>query len=161
MDKLIDHLNAQEAFKIAVKKMKQYKQVLSASDPTPNTFYIHQGANARIITKLSNDKETHDVVRQGDYVITGPLREKYVVKSQNVLKVYNIIDGYLFTRQVQREVAHVPKSVFVQLGLPNPLRFITSWGVPMILKPGDYLVKDGNNHYRVEKKAFHLTYEFL
>jgi hypothetical protein len=41
----------------------------------------------------------------------------------------------------------------------EPVTFKASWGEDMILKPGDYLVKEGEGaYYRIAKKEYEQTY---
>ncbi len=159
MDTLVSYCKSENLFKPAYKKIRKYRQVFSHDDEFANTFYIHDGKPIDIVTSINNEKETHAIARQGDYVITGPLHEKYVIRSVNLPTYYNLTDGFLHTRQVQRVVAKITKQMFTKLKLPIPLSFTTSWGEIMILKPGDFLVQDSSNYYRVEKNAFHMTYK--
>ena len=93
MDALISFLHANKRFQPAHKKTIKYKQVATFTDPTPKTFYIYQGKSVRITTLINGSEETSGIAKHGDYVITGPLREKYVVKSANVPKTYDMING--------------------------------------------------------------------
>lgn len=160
MEALVAYCKEYELFKTAHKKLKKYHQTTTLEDKHINTFYIHRGKPVKIVTSIKNETETYDKAKNGDFVITGPLGEKYVVKSINMPLFYNLIDGILYTRQIHRTVAKITPDIFRKLQLPNPLSFKTSWGAPMILKPRDYLVKDGDSYYRVDNKAFQMTYSF-
>ena len=93
---LIKHLHANKLFKPAFKKIKKYKPTTDLQDTAINTFYVHQGKRQSVTTSIGHEKETRAPVHQGDYVITGPLHEKYIVKSANLHKFYNLVDGYLY-----------------------------------------------------------------
>jgi hypothetical protein len=39
------------------------------------------------------------------------------------------------------------------------MSFVASWGEEMILNYNDYLVRNGDEYYRIEKKTFSEIYE--
>jgi hypothetical protein len=160
-NKLVTYLNKTKQFKTVYKRSLKYKRTFSHEDDTPMTYYIHFGKTIAIETEIDGVRETVNKCRSGDFILTGPLREKYVVLPKDIPKMYNIIDEKLCTRQFSRMVAKVPHSAFDALGMKDPITFTASWGEEMILHPGDYLMRDNNGaYYRIESTAFNMTYRF-
>jgi hypothetical protein len=158
MEKLVSYLNNNKLFVLASKQIIKYTRCYNHKDTKPKTYYIHQGDSIPITTSIGNTKETKNICHHGDFLITGPFGEKYVVKSSNIPNLFNLIDGILYTRPQPRQVAKITKTMFKKLEITIPLRFITSWGEEMVLYPDDYLVKDGDYYYRIEASIFKRTY---
>ena len=156
-DVLVQKLDFQTAFK----KVFNYKRVPSINDTTKNTFYIHTGEPTEVVTLIDGEKETKNKCNPGDFVITGPKGEKYVIAPNKLPNNYNIIENVLVTRQQPRLVAYVSKKLLKALRLADEIQFTASWGEAMILKCGDYLVKEGEGmYYRIEGDVFKKTYTF-
>lgn len=158
METLIKHLERESLFFAAEKKLFKFKQVFDINDSKRLTFYVHEDEPTHVETILNDKLETINVCRRGDFVITGPMGEKYVVTPVKVIKLYNIVDGFMYTRKQHRIVAKVTAKIMRKLGFKNTISFKASWGEDMILEAGDYLVKDGVGYYRIESKAFTKTY---
>jgi hypothetical protein len=104
-------------------------------------------------TYTSDGKETTNTAHKGDFIFSGPSGELYVLKPSKVQKVYTgSIGGTLTPEQSNRSVT---------LYNGPEINFTAPWGESMVLKPGDYLVKEQDNsgYYRIAKKEFEQTYE--
>ena len=156
---LLEHLD--NSFQTAMKKVFRYKRVSSLDDNEKNTFYIHNGEQTQVVTYIDGEKETINTCNPGDIVITGIDGEKYVIPPHKLPNNYNLVDNVLVTRQHPRQVASITKTLLRKLGLKEMIEFTASWGEVMILKAGDYLVKeDTDKYYRIEGKIFKKTYIF-
>lgn len=105
-----------------------------------------------VITIASDGKETQNVAEPNDVIISGPSRENYVVKAAKFPKLYvGQLGKPIFPEQSPRNVALYSGDTSVS--------FIAPWGENMVLKPGDYLVKeDEGKFYRIAKKEYEATY---
>jgi hypothetical protein len=84
--------------------------------------------------------------------MSGPSRENYVVKAAKFPKLYQgTMGGPVIPEQGPRMVA-------LYTGQQS-VTFTAPWGESMVLKPGDYLVKDGDaGYYRIAKAEYEQTY---
>lgn len=143
-------------FKQAIKKQRRYRQVVELSKVTKNTFFMFdKDEPIDVKTIIGNEQETQNVMKRGDVLVTGPRGESYVMPTTKFVQLYNIVDCVAVPRKLPKMVAHVTKR-----DLSRPITFTAPWGEQMILKPGDYLVKDGNGYYRIESSVFKETYIF-
>jgi len=88
-------------------------------------------------------------------VFSGATGENYVIKAAKLPKLYHgNVGGDIYPEQSPRQVA---------LYTGEPVTFKAPWGEDMIIKPGDYLVKDPANtgYYRIAKVEFEKTYNPL
>ena len=163
MQTLITYLEKNDRFKKAVKRHIKYKRVDSTDAITAKSFYIHCGDKDKMIkTVIDGKTETTNVLKRGDALITGPLKEQYVIACAKFLKIYNVIDEIAVPRPIERLVARVTKKDLAKSGLVSPISFVAPWGEPMTLEAGDYLAKDpSGGHYRIEKNAFKRTLFFV
>ena len=84
--------------------------------------------------------------------MSGPSRENYVVKAAKFPKLYQGKLGDIIMPEQS------PRLVSKYTG-QQPITFTAPWGESMILKPGDYLVKDGDQgYYRIAKAEYEQTY---
>jgi hypothetical protein len=118
----------------------------------PKLSYMVNSEPQTVITYTADGKETENRAEAGDIIMSGPSREKYVLKPNKFAKVYQgQIGGTVIPEQSPRMVATYDGD--------REVRFIAPWGESMVLKPGDYLVKDGDDgHYRIAKLEFEHTY---
>ena len=123
-------------FQQTTKKNLKYKPFEGAQDQMPPLSYTDE-----------QDK--------GDVVMSGPSKEKYVVKADRFAKFYTkSADGTVTPDQSPRMVAQVRDEQQVTIKTP--------WGESQVLAPGDYIVKDGDKgYYRVSKARFGQTYNPL
>jgi hypothetical protein len=105
----------------------------------------------KVVTITADGKETENTAVPGDIIMSGPSGEKYVVKSAKFEKLYTKQeDGTVIPEQSPRQVARYDGT--------DEVTFTAPWGEQMVLKPGDYLVKDGEGYYRIAKKEYEITY---
>lgn len=106
-----------------------------------------------IDTIIDGVKETTNTAKSGDFVVTGPAGEEY------------IIDGKKFGARYEKVSDGVYKAIgscsaFLWKG--SPFSFESSWGERMICDKGDYLAsveKDLSQPYRIESSVFKKTYK--
>jgi hypothetical protein len=156
MEDIVVHL----LFKEYQKKPTKYTRSMDINSKTPKTFYVHTGENVTIVTKIRGVKETSNTLQRGDVLITGPKGERYVVGAGKFLGLYNVNEEIAIPRALPRMVARLTRSALRKggHGTKDTIVFTAPWGETMIAKIGDYIVKDGDGHYRVEKTAFLSTY---
>jgi hypothetical protein len=107
-----------------------------------------------VVTVLPDGKETSNTAERGDIIMSGVSREKYVIKAAKFPKLYTGSMGRdVIPEQTPRMVARYTE--------PQTITFEAPWGEQMILKTGDYVVReaDGKGFYRIAKAEFERTYE--
>jgi hypothetical protein len=160
-DKVVTFLNSNDLFQKATKKLIRYRRVNSHEDEGKNTFYIHTGEPIEIVTYIDGVKETTNTCQPGDYVITGPKGEKYVVLGKKIPALYNLIEEVLVTRLQPRKVAKITKGLLKKLNLKDHIEFTASWGEAVSVSAGDFLVKEGEGkYYKIDGEVFKKTYKF-
>lgn len=134
-------------------KYSEYGEVADSSaldDMEPMTFATVTSA-MKVVTITADGKETENTAVPGDIIMSGPSGEKYVVKATKFGKLYTPqADGTVIPEQSPRQVARYTGK--------DDITFTAPWGEQMILKPGDYVVQDGEGYYRVAKKEYDVTY---
>lgn len=107
----------------------------------------------RIITITKDGKETENTAKPSDIIMSGPSKENYVLTQEKFNKMYDVGRDYVaIPEQSPRMVAKYDG--------PDTVKFKASWGEDMILKPGDYLVKEPDNkgYYRIAAAEYLQTY---
>jgi len=139
-------------FKETTKQAKQYQYTDSSQDMPAMSYTVVQQQQP-VVTITSDGKETQNVAEPNDIIMSGPSREQYVVKPEKFPKLYaGKIGGTVTPEQSPRIVARVEN-------ITQPITFKAPWGEDMILKQGDYLVKDGDQgYYRIAQKEYDETY---
>lgn len=135
------------------KKPRQYEYNQSGrAEGLPPMSYTVASEPQRVVTYTSDGKETENTAAQGDVIMSGPSGETYVLKAAKFPKLYQgNIGETVIPEQNPRMVAHYDGD--------QVINFTASWGENMVLKPGDYLVKDGDTHYyRIARKEYEETY---
>ena len=117
----------------------------------PAMSYAVATQQTPVVTVTSDGKETQNVAEVNDIIMSGPSQENYVVKAAKFPKLYaGQIGSVVIPEQSPRLVA---------LYNGQPMSFTAPWGESMVIKPGDYLVKDGDQgYYRVAKAEYEQTY---
>jgi hypothetical protein len=144
-------------FKPTTKQAIQYTQGEDIGDASelanmqPMSFAKNTVSGLKVVTVTADGKETENVAEVGDIIMTGPSGEQYVVKAAKFDKLYT--DGPNGTKIPEQS----PRQVAAYTGTEE-ITFTAPWGQDMILKPGDYLVKDGDGYYRVAKQEYEQTY---
>ena len=149
----INQIASQMQFLPTTKLAKQYKFVKDgAPGQMPAMTYTVSNQEQPVVTVTSDGKETQNVATPNDVIMSGPSRENYVVKAAKFPKLYQgTMGGPVIPEQSPRLVALYVGKV--------PVTFTAPWGESMILKPGDYLVKDGDaGYYRIAKVEYDQTY---
>jgi hypothetical protein len=149
----INQIASQLKFLPTTKQAKQYKFVDSGiPGKMPPMTYTVTSQEQPVVTITSDGKETQNVAAPNDIIMSGPSRENYVVKAAKFPKLYQ---GQLGQTVVPEQS---PRMVSLYTG-QQPVTFTAPWGESMVLKPGDYLVKDGDTgYYRIAKHEYEQTY---
>lgn len=163
MNKLAGLLNESEGFSdieqiasqltfLPTTKRKLVYQFVDSIEDMPAMSYSIATAQQPITTTTNDGKETQNTAEPNDIVISGPSREMYVLKPAKFSKNYQgKIGGPVYPEQNLRYVALYTGSM--------PINFLAPWGESMVLKPGDYLVKEAEGkYYRIAKKEYEDTY---
>ena len=152
----INQIAANLEFKPVTKQKLVYKYVENGKPGSmaPMT-YTKSTIQQPVVTMTSDGKETQNVAEVGDIIFSGATGENYVIKAAKLPKLYNGTVGEdIYPEQSPRQVA---------LYTGEPVTFKAPWGEDMVIKPGDYLVKDPANtgYYRIAKVEFEKTYNKL
>ena len=149
----INQVAAGLKFLPTTKLPKQYKFVANGQPyQMPPMTYTQVQQQMQVDTITGDGKETTNTAEPGDIMLSGPSQENYVIKSAKFGKLYQgEIGGTVVPEQSPRQVANYT-------GL-DPIQFTAPWGESMVMKPGDYLVKDGDaGYYRIAKAEYEQTY---
>ena len=117
----------------------------------PPMTYTKLGSDQTVVTHTKDGKETQKAAKAGDIMMSGPSRENYAIDAAKFPKLYqgNLGDAVIPEQH--------PRMVATYDG--EPITFTAPWGESMVLKPGDYLVKDGDaGYYRIAKVEYEATY---
>lgn len=149
----IQQVASQLEFLPTKKQPKQYKFVKDGEPgQMPPMTYTVSNKQQPVVTITSDGKETQNVAGEGDIIMSGPSKENYVVKSAKFPKLYQGEVGQTVMPEQN------PRMVALYTG-KEPVTFTAPWGESMVLKPGDYLVKDGDQgYYRIAKVEYEQTY---
>jgi hypothetical protein len=147
----INQIASQMQFQPTSKKKLTYQYAQDYNNMSPMSYTVAQ-QQTPIVTITADGKETQNVAEPNDLILSGPSGEKYVVKAAKFPKLYvGQIGGPIHPEQGPRNVAVYNGS--------DPVNFIAPWGESMVLKPGDYLVKEAEGKfYRIAKKEYEATY---
>jgi len=118
------------------------------------SYGINGEKGLAVVTVLPDGKETSNTADKGDIIMSGVSREKYVIKAAKFPKLYTgNIGKDVIPEQTPRMVARYMDA--------QTITFEAPWGEQMILKTGDYVVReaDGKGFYRIAKAEFERTYE--
>lgn len=147
----IEQIARQMQFLPTTKKKLTYHFSEDVNDMEPMSYGIVK-QQMPVVTTTSDGKETHNIAEPDDIILSGPSKEKYVIKPAKFSKLYVGKIGH----PIHPEQS--PRNVAVYTG-QTQITFIAPWGEPMLLKPGDYLVKEAEGkYYRVAKKEYEITY---
>ncbi len=143
-------------FKPVTKKKLVYKYVDGGKPGNMHPMtYTQSTVQQPVVTVTTDGKETQNTAEVGDIIFSGATGENYVIKANKLPKLYNgTVGGDIYPEQSPRQVA---------LYSGEAITFKAPWGEDMIIKPGDYLVKDPANtgYYRIAKVEFEKTYNPL
>lgn len=149
----IDQIASTLKFLPTRKQPKQYKFVKNGvPGEMPPMTYTVSIKEQPIVTYTSDGKETENVAQINDIILSGPSKENYVLKPNKFSKLYQ---GEIGQTVVPEQS---PRMVAVYTG-DKTVQFKAPWGELMVLKPGDYLVKDmDQGYYRIAKVEYEQTY---
>jgi hypothetical protein len=143
-------------FKPVTKQKLVYKYVENGKPGSMSPMtYTKSTVQQPVVTTTTDGKETQNTAEVGDVIMSGATGENYVVKAAKLPKLYTgNVGSDIYPEQSPRQVA---------LYNGEPVTFKAPWGEDMIIKPGDYLVKDPANtgYYRIAKVEFEKTYNKL
>ena len=143
-------------FKPVTKQKLVYKYIDGGKPGSmPPMTYTKSTVQQPVVTITTDGKETQNTADVGDIIFSGATGENYVIKAAKLPKLYNgTVGGDIYPEQSPRQVA---------LYSGEPVTFKAPWGEDMVIKPGDYLVKDPANtgYYRIAKVEFEKTYNPL
>jgi len=142
-------------FKETTKQAKKYEYAKSSQNMPAMSYTVVQQQQP-VVTVTSDGKETQNTAEPNDIIMSGPSREQYVVKPEKFIGERGLytgkIGGTVTPEQSPRIVARVEN-------ITQDITFKAPWGEDMILKRGDYLVKDGDQgYYRIAQKEYDETY---
>ncbi len=109
----------------------------------------------QIATITRDGLETVNTANPGDYIVTNPGGEQYVITPDRVTELYHVdhVNGVL-------NVLSKPRTCIQNTSASDTVKFIAPWGGEMVLKPNDYLVSiEGTEVYRVAEEEFKQTYK--
>lgn len=147
----IEKVASQLQFQPTSKKKLVYQPAQDFNN-MPAMSYLVAQQQTPVTTTTSDGKETQNTAEPNDVIISGPSREQYVVKAAKFPKLYiGQLGGPIHPEQSPRNVALYTGK--------QPITFTASWGESMVLKPGDYLVREGEGkYYRIAKHEYEMTY---
>lgn len=121
----------------------------------PALSYGQSSESFLLETRTADGLETTKQVNVGDFIISGPSREKYNIGSrEKLLKNYPVDAGNGARKPDTKAVRMVAK-----YRGHITVKFTAPWGESMILKPDDYLVKEGpDQFYRIAEFEYQQTY---
>lgn len=147
----INQIASQLQFQPTSKKKLMYQYSQSTENMPPMSYTVAQ-QQMPVVTTTADGKETQNTAEPNDVIMSGPSSEQYVVKAAKFPKLYQgQMGGPVHPEQG-------PINVALYTG-NQPITFTASWGESMVLKPGDYLVKeDEGKYYRIAKHEHEQTY---
>jgi hypothetical protein len=108
-----------------------------------------------VVKTILDGVETSNVAEPGDFILRGPVGEKYVVRFERMPELYERSPDDPLIMLVR---AGAPRRVAQYTGPDGS--FEPSWGGRMVLKRGDFVVREARDkYYRIEKGVFNDTYE--
>lgn len=134
-----------------------YRMVMNTAinDMAPFT-YLHNAVDGLPVETYTSDGrlETTNTAYSGDVIMSGPSKEKYVLKASKFNKMYTMVDtsGVVIPEQSPRMVTEYTGDAEIS--------FMAPWGENMILTKGDFLVKKSETEfYRIGREEFMKTYQ--
>lgn len=112
-----------------------------------------------IDTVIDGIKETTNTAAAGDYVVTGPKGEEYIISGEKFNKLYEA---------TAEEGVYKAKGLVKAYQIPEgteDFTFVAPWGEDMLVQAGDYIATsfadnfDAEKCYRIEKGVFEQTYK--
>jgi len=108
--------------------------------------------NECVFTIAEGILETKNVAKFGDYIVTNPSGEEYIISGEELHHRYHLKPG---TSNTYVPVSPPVRVVFCQ----RPVAFKSPWGETMFLKAGGALVEHPNGCYGIQPELFAATYQ--
>lgn len=124
-------------------------------DRMPRLSFGRSGEEFMLQTVTADGHETQKAVAPGDVIVSGPSGEKYNIGGESkLLKNYPVDAG-----RGRRKPDTTTQRMVARYTGTEPVSFVASWGEAMILKPGDYLVREAEGkYYRIAAHEYNQTY---
>ena len=140
-----------------IKKLRrrytQWTGLLHASDLSamPKMSWAVAPVRMRVVTNTLDGKETENTAEPADIIMSGVSGERYVVRAAKFAGLYTKSTAdTVVPNQTPRMVARYTGAQTITINAP--------WGEAQPLRPGDYVVRDGDGYYRIARAEFELTY---
>jgi hypothetical protein len=104
-----------------------------------------------VITVASNVLETSNRANPGDYLVTNPTGEQYIVPAHEFHQRYRLKPG---TTDIYESILPPVRVILTT----RPVAFIAPWGTPMYIQAGGALVEHPNGCYGIQPDEFSHTY---
>lgn len=117
-------------------------------------YAVEASGGEKVVTQLADGTiETTSVAKEGDFIITNPDGERYVVSSNKFHKKYELAFDV-------GENCYKPKAdVCKFLEIDEDITFVCSWGEMQYIKAGGFInITDFDDIYGVAKNEFFDTY---
>ena len=106
-----------------------------------------------IITIVNSEKgkreETRNQAKEGDFIITNPGGEEYIVRRDKFPKLYEELSDGSYKSIGQVRAIQTEKNV----------EFTAPWGEKMKITTGSYLVDNNGERYGIDQDVFKNTYK--
>ncbi len=102
----------------------------------------------RVNTKGGTMEETKNQAGQGDFIVTNPGGEEYIIKSDKFSKLYEKLPDGKFKAMGEVRAIKTDRNV----------AFTAPWGEKMNILAGGYLVDNNGDRYGIEESIFKMTY---
>ena len=111
--------------------------------------------SSAVSTVLDGGVETTTIAYPGDFVLSGSKGENYVVRFEKMAQLYErAADDH-------KVMVVIPQTRMAACYMGDDGVFEPTWGGQMVLKKGDYVIREGKNkYYRILQNVFNDTYEF-
>lgn len=121
----------------------------------PALSFGKSGEQFMLQTYTADGLETQKAVSVGDVIVSGPSKEKYNIGNEaKFIKNYPVDAG-----NGRRKPDITATRMVAKYTGNQSVSFVASWGEQMVLKPGDYVVKEGEGkYYRIARHEYEQTY---
>ena len=119
----------------------------------------------KVITMTSDGKETENVAKDGDYLITNietEAKEQYLINDKTFKTRYiPTSDINVYEPTGECIAVKISKAFLEKFNLKQTFKFLAPWGENMVAKKGDFLCinPETKEVYRIAKKEFYQTYK--
>lgn len=107
----------------------------------------------KVDTIIDGKLETTNIAKPGDYIVTGPKGEKYVLSADKIKTRYKHVEGDTYKAIGNCYAVEYKGKSF---------KFNAPWDELMTCHDGDFIAstkQDGTDVYRIEKEVFQQTYK--